>query len=121
METRPFEPLYYPASVGNTQGGLAESITVTGTVSATASGAFTGNTPGVMRQIRVANKTTAWAHISFGASGNLEAATVADDLCLAPGSVEIFTVAPEVNAASVILDAAPGTATAVIFTRSEGM
>jgi hypothetical protein len=121
-ETRPFAPAYLPTTTTGVQGGVLESVTVTGTnSSATATPAFSGNVAGGIQQIRVANKTTAWAHIEFGVYGNVEAATVADSFAVAPGSVEIFSVAAEVSGASVILDAAPGTATAIIFTRGEGM
>ena len=121
METRAFEPLYFPTGA-ITQGGTVESVTVVGSNSAaTASGQFSGNSNDGKQQIRVANKTTAWAHISFGVYGNVEAATVADDLAVAPGAVEVFTVAPEVTGASVILDAAPGAATSVMFTSGEGL
>jgi hypothetical protein len=121
METRAFEPIYIPTGA-IAAGGCLESITVTATnASATASAQFSGNVGGAKQQIRIANKTTAWAHISFGLFGAVEAATVADDFPVGPGAVEIFTVAPEVNGVSVILDAAPGTATAVVFTRGEGL
>jgi hypothetical protein len=122
METRAFAPLYGP-NAGTAQGGTLESITVTATnASATASAQFSGNAgQNAFCQIRVANKTSAWAHVAFGQFGNVEAATVADDFPVAPGAVEIFSVPSEVSGASVILDAAPGTATAVIFTRGEGL
>lgn len=117
-----FFPLYGPAT-GTSQGGNFESITVASTnASATASAQFPGNLDqNAFCQIQIANKTTAWAHIEFGRFGSVEVATVADSYPVAPGSVVIVSVASEVSGASVILDAAPGTATAVIFTRGQGM
>jgi hypothetical protein len=117
METRPFAPIYTNGA------GNLESVTVTATntvatASAQLPGAAAGNTT---LQIQIANKTTAWAHCSFGIFGSVEAATVADDYPVAPGSVVVITVPSEVSGASVILDAAPGTATAVIFTRGIGV
>jgi hypothetical protein len=121
-EQSAFFTMYGP-STGTNQGGNFESTTVTATnASATASVQFSGNADSnSFFQIQIANKTTAWAHVEFGRFGNVELATVADSYPVAPGSVVIVSVSAEVSGASVILDAAPGTATAVIFTRGVGL
>jgi hypothetical protein len=72
-------------------------------------------------QIRVANKTSAWAHINFGIFGSIAAATVASSFCVAPGGVEVFSMGPDDTGASVILDAAPSGSGSVVFTRGEGL
>lgn len=120
-ETSPFFPMYGPTT-GTTQGNLAVSVTVVGTnASATASTVFPGTLDSNgYQQLQIANKTTAWAHIELGRFGAVRVATVASSFPVAPGAVEIISVAPEVSGASVILDVAPGTATAVIFTRGMG-
>lgn len=122
METGAFAPLYVNGT-DTVQGGLLESITVSATnSSATASALFPGSIDrNSVLQIQIANKTSAWAHCAFGKYGNIEAATVADDYPVAPGGVVVVTVANEVSGASVILDAAPSSATSVIFTRGYGL
>lgn len=121
FDTRSFYPMYLPGSAGTNQGSLVPSTTVTATnSSATASTKF-GNENSGFEQVRIANKTTAWAHINCGVFGNVVAATVAASPCIAPGAVEVWSIKAEVTGFSVILDAAPGTATAVIFTRGEGI
>ena len=118
METRPFCPLYGPTT-GSGQGTLYASVSVSGlTGSATASTPFPGSSQNQFVQIRVANLSSGWGYVNFGLNTNLAAATVATGLPIAPGSVEVFSVSPEVNAASVIMGTAAGT---VIFTRGEGM
>jgi len=118
METRPFQPLYGPTT-GTGSGKLFPSVTVAGiTASAVASAAFPGSALNQFVQIRVANITASWAYINFGLVSALVAATVATGLPIAPGSVEVFTVSPEVNSVSVIMGTAAGN---VIFTRGEGM
>jgi len=118
METRPFCPLYGPTT-GAGQGTLFASVSVSGiTASATASAPFPGSAQNQFVQIRVSNTSTSWGYINFGLNSNLAAATVATGLPIAPGSVEVFSVSPEVNSASVIMGTAAGT---VIFTRGEGM
>lgn len=116
METRAFAPLRGPAGV------MQPSVTVAAiNTSATASPIFPGSPRNNQVQCMVANKTTAWAHINFGVFGSVVAATVAASLAVAPGAVRIFSIASDDTGASVILDAAPGTATSVIFTKGEGL
>jgi hypothetical protein len=117
METRPFQPLYGPTR-GPGAGTLLPSVTVAGiTASAVASTPFPGSALNQFVQIRVANQSAGWAYVNFGLVTALTAATVATGMPFAPGSVEVCTVSPEVNAASVIM----GVAGNVIFTRGEGM
>jgi hypothetical protein len=116
-----FEPLYSPSS-GTTGGGFQTSTTVTAiNTSATASTVFAGTNNNAARNLQIANTTTSWAYVNVGVSGSVPAATVAASYPIAPGAVVVLTVAAEVNAASVILGAAPGTNTAVIFTRGVGL
>lgn len=117
METFAFEPLYGPVS-GSAGGALLPSVTVAGTAAAVASTGFSGSTNNAQRQIRVSNTAAVWAYVNFGILGSVVAATVAASLPIAPGAVEVFTVANEVNAASVILASGTGN---VIFTRGVGL
>lgn len=119
QDTRSFYPLYGPAT-GLGTGSLTASVTVTASAVVAAS-TLLGPANSGFYQMQIANKTTAWAHVNFGAFGNVTAATVATGYPVAPGGVVVVSVQPEVTGASVILDAAPGTATAVIFTRGEGI
>lgn len=122
METRAFAPLYGPFA-GTTAGGFAASTTVAATNSAaTASTAFAGGTNSGSYQLQIANKSSAWAHVNLGVVGALVAATVAASYPVAPGGVVVVTcIAPEVNGASVILDAAPSGTGNVVFTRGIGL
>lgn len=127
-DTRPFFPLYQKSSVAagaTTAGTLQPSVTVTATnASATASTVFPGTDRNNYVQIQIANTTTSWAYVNFGVllgGQTVTAATVAASYPVAPGAVVVVSVDPEVNAASVILNIAPGTNTAVIFTRGEGV
>ena len=126
METRRFFPLYGP-SAGTPQGttpagSLLPSVSVTSTnASATASGVLSGTNNNSFCQIQIANTTTAWAYVNFGTQGAVTAATVASSFPVAPEAVVVVSVHSEVSGASVILGAAPGTNTAVIFTRGEGI
>lgn len=124
QDTQAFFPLYSP-NAGNTAGSLLASVTITGTNASATSAALSGSGSGWssgFQQIQIANKTSAWAHVNFGQNTTvIVAATVASSYPVAPGAVVVVTVAGEVGAASVILDAAPGTATAVIFTRGMGL
>lgn len=120
-EVRAFEPLYTP-NAGNATGTLAPSTTITASVAAATNAApFSGSTVNYKAQIQIANTTTAWAYVNFGVFGNVTPATVAAGLPVAPGVTRTVTVDKEVTAASVILGIAPGTNTAVIFTRGEGL
>lgn len=126
QDTQAFAPLYKLSTlVGSTAtaGTLYTSVTVTGSeASATASAQFPGASPDTNTQIQIANTTNQWAYVNFGVLRlTVTAATVAASYPVAPGAVVVVTVAPEVDAASVILGAAPGTATAVIFTRGAGV
>lgn len=121
-DVRPFAPLYGP-NTGASPGGLTASVTITGATTA-ASAALPGPAYNDFCQIQIANTTTAWAYVNFGIATTgslaLAAATTAASYPVAPGSVVVVTVSSEVAAASVILGAAPGTLTAVIFTRGAG-
>lgn len=120
-DTRSFYPMYLP-SVGTTTGTNAASITVTASTSAAASAQFPGNLDqNNFQQIQIANKTSAWAHVNFGKSGAITAATVAAGYPVAPGAVVVVSVNYEVSGASVILDAAPSASASVVFTRGEGI
>ena len=121
-DTQAFAPLYAP-NAGSVAGGLTASVTITGSNAAAASASLPGKPmQNGLCQMQIANKTSAWAHVNFGQStANIPAATVAASYPVAPGAVVIVSVNSEVAAASVILDAAPGSATAVIFTRGAGV
>lgn len=126
QDTQAFAPLYRNTAVlGSTvtAGTLASSVTVTGTnAAATASAQISGASPDTNTQIQIANTTNQWAYVNFGVLRlTVTAATVAASYPVAPGAVVVVTVAPEVDAASVILGAAPGTDTSVIFTRGNGV
>lgn len=122
-DQRPFQPLYGPNSGGGA-GSLIASTTVTGSNTAAASGVLPGNTTGNsdLNQIQIANTTTSWAYVNFSRNTTEEvAATVAASFPVAPGVTRTVTVNSEVAAVSVILGTAPGTNTAVIFTRGAGI
>lgn len=120
-EIRAFAPMYTPGG-GNAAGTLAPSTTIIASVAAATNAVpFAGALTNYQQQILVTNTTTAWAYINFGQVGAVVAATVAASLPVAPGVGRVFTVDKEVTAASVILGVAPGTNTAVIFTRGEGL
>lgn len=119
METRAFAPLY-TRSTASANGTLQASVTVTGSVAAANSTQLGFSTNGPC-QIQIANTTTAWAYVNFGVLGAVTAATVATGFPIAPGVARTVSVDPEVTGVSVILGAAPGTNTAVIFSRGEGI
>jgi hypothetical protein len=126
QDTQAFAPAYRRSTVSGstvTAGTLLASVTVTGTnASATASAQISGASPDTNTQIQIANTTNAWAYVNFGVLRlTVTAATVAASYPVAPGAVVAVTVNPEVDAASVILGTAPGTATSVIFTRGNGV
>lgn len=121
-DLRPFAPLYGPNS-GSSAGSFLASLTITGSNAAAASGVLPGNITGNsdLNQIQIANTTTSWAYVNVSRNTTeLVAATVAASFPVAPGAVVVITVNTEVAAASVILGTAPGTNTAVIFTRGAG-
>lgn len=120
QDTQAFAPAY-KKSVPDTNGSLLPSVTVSASESsATASTKINGS--GAAVQIQIANKTTAWAHVNFGVLGlTLVDATVAASYPVAPGAVVVVTVDPEVDGASVILDAATTGSSSVIFTRGGGV
>lgn len=126
-EVRAFEPLYSPTGpsggtgVATPQGTLQPSVTLAASVASQATVVFPGSVTNYKQQVQIANKTTAWAHVNFGVFGNIAAATVAASYPVAPGAVVVVTVDKEVSGATVILDAAPGTATSVVFSRGEGL
>lgn len=121
METGVFAPLYINSNPP-TQGGLLPSVTVAATnASATASTRIPGDTQ--TKQIQISNTTNQWAYVNFGnlSLAAVTAATVAVSYPVSPGATIVVTVGTEVNGASVILAAAAGGSTAVIFTRGEGI
>lgn len=126
QETRAFAPLYIksaPSPTGGTaqQGALALAVTVVAVITTNVNSAILpGTTSNNVCQFRVANKTAAWVHVSFGVFGNVPAATV-NHPAVGPNSVEIFTVDPEVNGAAIFADIAPGTNTSVMFSRGGGI
>jgi hypothetical protein len=122
-DQRPFAPLYGP-NAGTAAGSFLASITVTGSNSAAASAALPGSVTGNsdLNQIQIANTTTSWAYVNMGRNTTeIVAATVAASFPVAPGVTRTLTVNSEVAAVSVILGTAPGTNTAVIFTRGTGV
>lgn len=122
QDTQAFAPFYKVARPAQSQTGtLFPSVTVSVTSSAANSGTIPGAPNGSAVQIQIANKTSSWAHVNFGVDGAVVAATVASSYPVAPGSVVVVTVDPEVSGASVILDSAAGAATSVIFTRGGGL
>lgn len=126
METRAFAPLYGPADGTPTGGSLNASVTVSsiGAVTASTSAQLPGNRDNnSFYQIQIANKSTnAWAHVNFGVFGNVADATVAAGYPVAPGTVVVVSVNPEVSGASVIYDTdSTGGTASVIFTRGEGL
>lgn len=120
-DTRAFFPLYLRSSQNpNVNGSLAPSTTVAATDAGVLSTAFYGVTDNNFVQIQIANTTTSWAYVNFGVFGAVTAATVATGYPVAPGSVVVVSVDPEVSGASVILGTAAATGS-VIFTRGEGL
>lgn len=125
QDVRPFAPLYVQTQVVNgvvTQSGAnVASATATAGVASSASTVFPGQivTDNMFCQVQIANKTSVWIAVCFGQFGNIRAATLAD-YPVAPGSVAVVTVDPEVSGATVISDGAPAGSTAVIFTRGSG-
>ncbi len=129
-EQRSFFPLYQlsdPAARSGTAqvGQNLPSVTVAA-VNATpvASTVFPGG-EGLNNyvQIQISNKTSVWVHVNFGVllGGQTVRAATLNDYPVAPGTVVVVSVAPEVNAASVFADGAPATSTSVMFTRGEGV
>jgi len=117
METRALAPLYNPTT-STTAGSLQSSLTVS--ASTTAAG---GQLPGLTNQndvdqIQIANEAAAWAYVNVGVQGNVTAVTAATGYPVAPGSVVVISVHPEVSGVSVILASGTGN---VIFTRGEGL
>jgi hypothetical protein len=105
-----FAPLYQ-----NTLPGLVNSLTITTGVAA-ASGTLTG-TAGTQGQLRIVNTASVFAYVNFGPS-TVVAATVANSMPIAPNSVEVFTIDPNVTTVSAILGSGTGT---LICTRGEGV
>lgn len=124
-EQRSFFPIYTPSQVAAGQvGQLQPSVTVAAVnATAVASTVFPGTTDNNYVQIQIANKTSVWVHVNFGVllGGQTVRAATINDYPVAPGSVVIVSVDPEVNASSVFADGAPGGSTSVIFTRGEGI
>jgi hypothetical protein len=121
-DTKPFQPLYGP-NAGSAAGSFLSSLTITGSNSVAASAALPGPASGSdLNQIQIANTTTAWAYVNVGRNTTeIVAATVAASFPVAPGVSRTITVNSEVAAVSVIMGTAPGTNTAVIFTRGTGI
>ncbi len=124
-ELRSFAPLYSQTQLaGNpvapVPGSLQPSVTVAAVDTATASAKFAGTNDNTYVQIQIANLSTSWAYVNFGQFGAVVAATVAASYPVAPGSVVVVSVDPEVTGASVILGTAAATGN-VILTRGEGI
>jgi hypothetical protein len=120
-DTKPFQPLYGP-NAGSAAGSFSASVTVTGAVTAASASLPGPASNSDLNQIQIANTTTAWAYVNVGRNTTeIVAATVAASLPVAPGVCRTITVNSEVAAVSVILGTAPGTNTAVIFTRGTGV
>lgn len=123
QDIRPFAPLYYRsqnvAGVLTQQGQNAVSVTVAAGAAAVASAVIPGTGNNNAIQMQVANLTDKWAFVNFGVFGNVRAATITD-YPVGPGGVQVVTVDPEVNGASVILTGAAGGSTSVILTRGSG-
>ncbi len=124
-EQRSFFPLYtttqYTGNPAVASGGsLQPSVTVAATDASGASAKFSGVNENTYVQIQIANQTTSWAYVNFGQFGAVAAATVAASYPVAPGSVVVVSVDPEVTGASVILGTAAATGN-VVFTRGEGI
>lgn len=119
-ETRAFGPAY-KASASGQQGTLLPSTTLAATDASQATAQFAGNKDnnGIV-QIQIANLSTSWAYVNFGAFGNVAAATVAASYPVPPASVVVVSVHPEVSGATVILGTAAATGN-VIFTRGSGV
>lgn len=132
VEERRFAPLYNRTAFSRNADGSATKtqigscvggVTVVA-VDATpvASIEIPGTNNNQTSQIQIANKTSVWVHVNFGnvtAPNTVRAATL-NDFPVAPGSVAVVTVDPEVNGASVIANGAPAASTSVIFTRGSG-
>jgi hypothetical protein len=132
MEERPFAPLYNrtaftrnaDGTTTKTQtGSCIQGVTVSGVdATAVASTEIPGTNNNQVSQIQIANKTSVWVHVNFGnitAPNAVRAATLTD-FPVAPGTVVVVTVDPEVNGASVFTNGVPSGATSVIFTRGSG-
>lgn len=116
-ENKAFQPSFTHGNNFGVPGGEVLSVSVTATnASATASTILQSSDACCY----VANKTTAWAHVSFGVFGNVTAATV-NHIAVAPGTIKIFTVNTITTGASVILDAASTGSSVVMFTKGNGV
>lgn len=121
QDTQAFWPIYKKSN-GSTNGSLWPSVSVTATNAAATTSAQLQPPPNQNNQIQIANTTNQWAYVNFGVLRlTVVDATVAASYPVAPGAVVVVTVDPEVDVASVILGAAPGAATSVIFTRGQGV
>jgi len=124
-DTRAFAPLYTTSNVAGGQvGQLQPSVTVAAANgAAVASTVFPGTTDNNFCQIQIANKTSVWVHVNFGIllGGQTVRAATINDYPVAPGTVVVVSVDPEVNAASVYADGAPAGSTSVVFTRGVGV
>jgi hypothetical protein len=131
-DVRAFSPLYnqtqYTTNADRTStkiqtGSCVVSVTVAAVdATAVASTEFPGTSNNPDSQIQIANKTSVWVHVNFGniTSPNTVRAATINDYPVAPGTVVIVTVDPEVNAASVFANGAPAASTSVVFTRGSG-
>lgn len=124
-DTRSFFPIYTMSNPPLGQVGQNQpSVTVAASNgAAVASTVFTGTDLNNYVQIQIANKTSVWVHVNFGVllGGQTVRAATINDYPVAPVSVVVVSVDPEVNAVSVFADGAPATSTSVMFTRGEGI
>lgn len=127
-DTRPFSPIYRntrytqagTTSTLSQQGQCELSVTVTSNgTTPVASTQLPAVSPSNFCQVQISNTTDKWAFVNFGIFGNVRAAGQTD-YPVAPGAVQVVTVPSEADGASVVLQAAAGSLTAVIFTRGSG-
>lgn len=123
-EERSFYPLYTRSSTTGTvttQGTLRNSVTVSANAGAQTTALPTTGAANIYNQIQIANTGALWAYVNFSWSsgGAVAAASVASSYPVAPNSVVVVSVDPEVDQVSTILTAAgPQNVT---FTRGEGI
>lgn len=122
-EIRAFFPMYITSqSVPAGQvGRLAPSLTQAVTDASSASAQLPGQAAlNNLVQIQVANVSTSWAIVNFGVFGAVAAASVATGYPIAPNSVVVVSVDPEVSGATAILVTAAATGS-LIYTRGSGL
>lgn len=117
-ELRAFAPLYKPTASGQ-QGNLVPCAFMGTTDAAANSPRLPGSENNNFTQIQIANISTSWAWVNFGVFGNVVAAAAGVGYPVAPNSVVVVSVHPEVTGASVILQTAAAVGN-MAFTRGAG-